>query len=197
LQGLIHCRNCPVHAAAAVRLLDIDAPPEYLQQWTQHIGADQPQSVPDTHSVLVFRLSTEWLALPTSLVKEVAPDRAIHCLPHRRNGAVLGLTNIRGQLLVCTSLKSILGIENTASTGGGRMLVVQHQGQASVCPVDEIHGIARFHESKLQATPATFAHAAATYTKAVWPWQKRFVGILDGELLFHTINRSFQSATSI
>jgi chemotaxis-related protein WspD len=195
LGPVIHCRNCPVYAAAAVRLLDIDAPAEYVQGWTAQAAAPVPLPVHDTHSVVIFRLATEWLALPASIFKEIAAHRAIHSLPHRRNGAVLGVTNIRGQLLVCASLQSILRIGAAAPTKAGRLLVLQHQGQASVCPVDEVHGIERFHDSELRAAPATMVKAAATYTKAVWAWRDRFVGVLDEELLFHTINRSFQSAT--
>jgi chemotaxis-related protein WspD len=197
LAPVIHCRNCPVYAAAAVRLLDIDAPAEYVQRWTAQVAAPLPLPVHDTHSVVIFRLATEWLALPASIFKEIAAHRAIHSLPHRRNGALLGLTNIRGQLLVCTSLQSILGIDHASPMHGGRMLVLQHNAQASVCPVDEVHGVERFQDSELRAAPATFVKAAATYIRAVWVWRQRFVGVLDEELLFHTINRSFQSATSI
>jgi hypothetical protein len=58
---------------------------------------------------MIFRLGTEWLALPASVFQEVAELGAIHSLPHRRSGLVVGLTNVRGgELLICFSLTKLL-----------------------------------------------------------------------------------------
>jgi chemotaxis-related protein WspD len=111
LQQHIHCRNCPVYASAAAQLLDVDPPERYSQDWTAHVAAVPPPAQNETTSVVIFRVAAEWLALPSDVFKEIAADRLIHSLPHRRNGALLGVVNIRGELLVCTSLKHILGVE--------------------------------------------------------------------------------------
>jgi len=196
LAAQVHCRNCPVYAVAASRLLDTDVPAGYLDEWTSHVAAREPATLAERKSVVIFRLAAEWFALPATSLKEIAADRRIHSLPHRRNGAVLGLTNIRGQLLVCTSLKALLGIETKEPLVGGRMMVLQHNGLASACPVDEVHGLEQFHVSELRSAPATLAAAAGTFTRTVLAWRTRSVGMLDVELLFHSINRSFQSPTS-
>ena len=44
------------------------------------------------------------------LVPGSRPNRLIHSLPHRRQGIVLGLVNVRGELLICVSLARLLGI---------------------------------------------------------------------------------------
>ena len=193
----IHCRNCPVYASAAAQLLDAEVPPRYAQEWTQHVAAEKPAAPLATISVLIFRVAAEWFALPSAIFKEIAGDRLIHSLPHRRNGALLGLVNIRGELLVCTSLELTLGVHAAVAAAGSvrRMLVIQQNRDRTVCPVDEVHGIERFPVQDLNPVPATLAGAAA-YTKAVLFWRRRLVGVLDAELLFHTMNRSFQSATS-
>jgi chemotaxis-related protein WspD len=194
----IHCRNCPVYASAAAQLLDVETPGHYTQEWTQHIAAEKPVAPVETLSVVIFRIAAEWLALPSAIFKEIAGDRLIHSLPHRRNGALLGVVNIRGELLVCTSLQHILGVDAAESAAGSvrRMLVIQQDGARTVCPVDEVHGIERFQLQDLKQVPATLAGAAVTYTKAVLSWRRRSVGVLDAQLLFHTLNRSCQSATS-
>jgi chemotaxis-related protein WspD len=109
----------------------------------------------------------------------------------------MGLANIRGELLICISLRHILGLEEALDPSpekrsfvGRRMLVIQRKGERSVCPVDEVHGIQRFSPGELAPVPATVANATATYTQAVLTWRKNSVGLLDDELLFHTINRS-------
>src|SRR5947209_2742729 len=93
LQQHVHCRNCPVYSAAAVDLLDGELPPDYLERWTGHIAQEKQVKELDTHSIVIFRLGGEWLALPTTAFMEIAGLRAIHSLPHRRNGVILGLTN--------------------------------------------------------------------------------------------------------
>ena len=199
----IHCRNCPTYSSAAARLLDADAPAD-LTSWTRHIAQEQTLGERDTDSILVFRIGTEWLALATSVFREIASLGAIHSLPHRRGGTVLGVTNVRGELLVCMSLLSVLGIEAAVGRRTGRrripdprLLVIQRGGQTIVCPVDEIHGIERFHPQKLQEVPATVAKASATYTKGVLPWKEKWIGLLDERLLFDTFERSVSFASEI
>jgi len=203
LKKHVHCHNCPVYSAAATQLLDARLPADYLDRWTRHVAQDQQAAQADTHSVIVFRVEAEWLALPTTVFTEIATLRPIHSIPHRRNGIVLGLANIRGELLACFSLEQILGLEQQAQlrqerhrTLEERLLVLDWEGSRSVCPVDEVYGIQRFHPRLLAPAPATLAKAATPYIRSVLHWQDKSVGLLDGELLFHTVNRSLASATA-
>lgn len=197
LRQHVHCRNCPVYATAATQLLDVGAPPGYLQRWTEIVAAEKTAAHTETFAVVIFRIGAEWLALPASIFKEVAADRLIHSLPHRRNGALLGVVNIRGELLVCASLLHILGVDaGVAVAGARRMLVIQQNSDRTVCPVDEVHGIERFAVPTLKQAPATLGPSALTYTRGVLSWRQRSVGVLDADLLFSTLNRSFQLATS-
>jgi len=123
--------------------------------------------------------------------------RAIHTLPHRRNGVVLGLANIRGELLVCFSLQHILGLEQAEESHRekqravtGRFLVIERDGSRAVCPVEEVYGIAHFHPGEITSPPTTITKAAAAYTRSILSWQKGAIGLLDDQLLFHTVNRN-------
>jgi chemotaxis-related protein WspD len=111
LQQFVHCRNCPVYSAAALQLLDRPLWPEYLREHTRHYAEARRPATPARLSLLVFRLAHEWLALPTVAFQEVVERRFIHSLPHRRQGIVLGLVNVRGELIVCVSLARLLGLE--------------------------------------------------------------------------------------
>ena len=104
LKKFIHCRNCGVFSAAAHRLLDRPLPEAYRQEWTRHFAQIEKVQPPARKSAVVFRLKAEWLALPTHAFQEVGERRPIHSLPHRRDGIVLGLVNVRGELLVCVAL---------------------------------------------------------------------------------------------
>jgi chemotaxis-related protein WspD len=193
----IHCRNCPVYTAAAVSLLDVQPPRDYLAQWTKQAAQQHQAEGGQQTSVVVFRIGGEWLALPTSALREIVGARTIHSLPHRRSAATLGLANIRGELLPCFALRKVLGLEQTTDAPrerqraiAARFLVLQLDAQHAVCPVDEVHGIVRFRTSELKPAPATVSRATVAYTRAVLSWQSRTVGLLDEQLLLHTLNRS-------
>ena len=197
LEKHIHCRNCPVYSAAAVELLDTDSPADYLALWSRQIAQKKELKDLKTLSAVIFRIGAEWLALPTSIFNEVAELRTIHSLPNLRSGIVLGVANVRGELLTCVSLGRLLGLEKAeapkqAKHSGvhSRLLVISQENQRLVFPVNEVHGIYRYRPGVLKAVPATVTKATATYTKAMLPWQDKSVGCLDDQLLFYTLNRS-------
>src|SRR3974377_1546753 len=78
-----HCHNCPVFATAGRRFLDAPSPDEYLDEWTARLGTAEDDDVGNEISILVFRLTDEWLALPVSVLTEVTPIRPVHRIPHR------------------------------------------------------------------------------------------------------------------
>jgi len=193
----VHCRNCPVYSGAAAHLLDGEPPAGYVRQWTEQTRQGKGAAERAAFSALLFRLGTEWLALPTSVLTEIASPRPIHSLPHRRGDLVLGLANVRGTLLACISLRTLLGIdaERTADadklgSAVGRLLVMQRDGIRTVSPVDEVHGIERFAARDLGAVPATVAGAESRFTRALLTWQQRTVGVLDEAPLFRAVARS-------
>jgi len=198
LQAHVHCHNCPMFLAAAQSLLDRELPPADLAAHTLYFARPKPEDEQHTQSVLVFRVRGEWLALAMAVVKEVADVRPIHTLPHRRSGAVLGIANVRGELLTCISLEQLLGLAGAPSTPADasparrRLLVIRRQAVRAVCPVDEVHGIHRVRARELQEVPATVGRGAGSHSKAVLAWQRRAVGLLDELALFAAVDRSLE-----
>jgi chemotaxis-related protein WspD len=209
----VHCRNCPVHDAAAARVLDRvearaadDTPP--ARSASSRNEAEHADSV----SCLVFRIGAEWLGLPTAIFRQVAQLRPIHSLPHRRHRAVLGIVNVRGRLIVCASLARLFGIEERAVNDVshsrtldarelGRLLVIQraqgrrdhangdHEGPIAF-PVDAVDGVHRFTSAQLQPVPATLAQRVASHAHAVAAFKDATVGLLDADRLIDSMNRS-------
>jgi chemotaxis-related protein WspD len=195
LTALVHCRNCAVYASAAHALLDCDAAPADVASATEHLASPTAAEEQDARSLVIFRVGDEWLALPTTVVKEVAELRPVHSLPHRRGGAVLGVANLRGELLVCLALARLLRLERTGNgraphTALARLLVLRRGDVRAVCHADEVYGVHRAPAHALRDIPATVAHASSRHTSAMLTWQKRSVGVLDDEVLFQTIRRS-------
>jgi chemotaxis-related protein WspD len=203
LKAAIHCRNCPTYSAAGRALLEREAPPSYLDEWVNLLANENDVQVThrlaadDRISVGIFRLGSEWLALPADLFKEVTQVQTVHTLPHRSNNILLGLVNIRGEILMCISLMQLLGIEPSSTeivreqgqAIYNRMVVVEKEGNPWVFCVDEIHGIHPIQRNQIQEIPTTVAKGIETYTNGIIYWQDRRVGYLDDELLFYTLNR--------
>ncbi|MGF6723210.1 chemotaxis-related protein WspD [Paraburkholderia sp. GAS41] len=209
------CLNCPVFEQAAARLLDrprgaaeqvesATAMADALSRQRAAVTLGEPASngatasSAATQSALVFRIADEWLALPTTALRQIDDIRPIHSLPHRRNRVVLGLVNIRGALTVAASLGELLHLDRTASgkyaasNSYARMLVAAHRGEPMAFPVDEVEGVMRFSLSSLLPVPTTLAHASASHARGVLAWRERTVGLLDTDRVFESLARSLR-----
>ena len=193
LARFIHCRNCPVYCAAGVHLLNRALPAEYRQESTKHFSIERKPRPTALVSAVLFRLGEEWLALPTRIFQEVAERRCIHSLPHRRQGLVLGLANVRGELLICISLWHLLGLEAAAApvivqNRYHRLIVVHWESNRFGFPVDEVRGPHRFHPDELKNAPATVAKSNPAFIEHILYWSDRSAGLLDADALFNALN---------
>lgn len=221
LPTYIHCRNCPVYSEAGRSLLERHAPDAYIDNWTELLAQTQPattkgtletetQAKRETKSVIIFRLGEELLALPVWVFKEVTAPSVIHTIPHRSDEILLGLVNIRGEILLCVSLQNFLGITpaNTESSfyqkgvnkqpilsqklysvASQRMVVVETGENRFAFIVDEISSVQRFQLTEFKAAPAVISQVKDTYTKSIVNFKDKKVNCLDYELLFYTLHR--------
>lgn len=188
----IHCRNCPVYAAAAIRLLD-----------RYSLGDESPVLAPaveeatpaEGRAYLIFRLGDEWLGLPTRALAEVAPECAVHSLPHQRSPALLGVANVRGTLVACVSLGELLGLDRRSNVSEGsrvvpRMLILAAAGGPVLSPVDEVDGIHSLDTAAMVAATGQSLAANDRFTHSVVQWSGRSVRLLDHETLLDAATRS-------
>ena len=194
LATFIHCRNCPVLAAAARRFFDRPAPSGYLESWQKILEQPAADLDADASSVLIFRLGNEWLSLPTAVLVEVTQPRQLHRLPHRSGTIIAGIVNIRGQLQVCVRLEGLLGLDATAmeppiAALTARLLVVERAGARWAFRVDEVAGLHRVPGRSLRDVPATVSGADTRATVALFAWQDRTVGLLDEARLLDGLPR--------
>lgn len=78
------------------------------------------QAAPTADQTLTFQLDGRNFSLPTSLVREVAAFPRVSRVPHAP-AAMLGLANLRGEVIPVVSLRSLLDIEQATSN---RLIVV-------------------------------------------------------------------------
>jgi chemotaxis-related protein WspD len=184
------------HVAAA-RLLDREVSDESLRESTAHVSAKKNVFELGTKSVVIFRIATEWLALPTDAVQEVGDLCTLRKLPDHWRGTLKGLINVRGDLLICIALEVILGLDKAAvaqeiakSTSARRLMICKRGNARMAFHVSEVYGLHRYHPRDLRSAPATLANAAeGVYTLGVLAWKDKIVGCLDDELLFYTLTK--------
>ncbi len=201
LESVVHCINCKVYADAGRRLLDRNAPAEYIDERTAEVIKEGKKNQNrNTLSVVVFRVGDEWLGLPTNIFQEVVEFRKIHSIPHRRGKILRGLVNIRGELQLCVSLGKLLGIRCGEVHGNNvingvyeRMMLISKGDARYVFPVGEVRGILRYAQMELLSQPATALHNANNYLCGMLHWnekgQERHIGCLDENLLFTSLER--------
>jgi chemotaxis-related protein WspD len=197
LKKVIHCRNCMVYSSAAAQLLGAELPQDYLERWTTHFASEQKVESRQMQAALIFRIGGEWLGLSPTNLQEIAEGRPIHSVPGGRSNTLLGLANIRGELLVCVALDRVLGLEKTRLEKPNskralyrRMVVAGREDSRFVFPVEEVHGIHWFDPKELKKVPSTVAKARATYIKGLLLWQNKSVGCLNDQLLFDMLDGS-------
>jgi len=198
LVRVIHCRNCPVYAAAGRHLLDRQVPENYAKEWTSVFARGKVEKQAKVNSAFVFRAGGEWLALAAKLIQEVVDMGVIHSLPHRNSTILRGVVNIRGKLELCFSIGAILGIdrlekvkkEDDKYISPPRLVVTERSGERIVFPVSEIYGTFRYAEGMLQPLPVTVSGSRAAFTKGILCVENFDVGLLDEAVLYEALMRN-------
>lgn len=190
-----HCRNCPVFSAAGQALYDRPPPAGYADEWADRIAAADPPPPPRTVPVVLFRVGAEWLALDVAHTVEVAPVRTVRRVPHQTDRVLAGLVNVRGELQLAVSLRTLLGIEDGPAetpVGRERMILVEKDGSRWVFLADAVDDIRHIPVTAVGKVPATVAAGPAAFTRGVFVRDGVAVGYLDPDRLFAALRRSFR-----
>lgn len=194
LQAVVHCRTCPVYARTGLQLLNRSISPDYRREWTDRFAREKQLAAQTNASAVVFRIDSDWLALPTQIFQEIAERRQIHSLPHCRGSVLLGLANIRGELLLCVDLGRLLALPPNPGPALAarhrRLLVVNPGGERYALPVDQVHGTCRFNLQELKTAPATLLKAQRCYTTGFLNADGRSAAFLKPDPVFAELRRS-------
>jgi len=187
-----HCRNCSVYLQAGRALLEREPPSGYQSEWTRLLAQEKTATERGSLSVVLFRIGTHWLALPTRTFKEVSELSSIHSIPHRSNEVLLGFVQVGGELHLCVAMDQVLGLQSEALPGGKhgrafrRLIVAELQGHRWVWSADEVFGVVRFDpDSQLPETGSMPTLAGGRFL-----WGEEEVFYLDEETVSTMLLRS-------
>ena len=192
-----HCRDCETFSREGRALLNREAPADYLAEWVSLLAQEREIASRDQKSVQVFRLMSEWLALPAQCCVEVVAVRPVRHIPHRSSQVLLGLVSVRGEIHLCVSLTNLLGIEKDEGPQGAqfrraspRFCVVKKDNISWVFPVDEVHGLISYAEKDVEAIPSTVAKSFQKFTRGLLTIDGKKIGVLDDTPVFDALSRS-------
>lgn len=186
-----HCHNCPVYERLGRRLLERSAPSDYLEEsirWQDAALAQEQRGATESRSVTVFRMGTEWFALPTIEIREILQPLPVHSVPHRNALAFDGMVNFRGELVPCVDLAVLMKLESRTSTNSRhwpRMLALADSTGTWVVPIDEVDGIHRIDHDEFKPPPPTVELGDSRFTESIFILAERQVGLLEGDLVRH------------
>jgi chemotaxis-related protein WspD len=170
------------------RLLDRPIPEGYLDEWTKRVAMPKVEKEQESDSVLIFRIGTEWLSFSSRFVDELTEAGPIHRLPQHRSRTVMGVANVRGQLVVCISLADFLHISTDQSSKYRRMIVLRDGTLRLAIPVHDVSGTQRYYARDVQEITST--HAESRYTTVILPWNNLRVSCLDTAGLLEALRKS-------
>jgi chemotaxis signal transduction protein len=183
----------PDYHDAILRLLNRPLSEEDVRAATERVA--QPLTAPrrDVDSLLVMRVGSEHLALFAVDVARITRVAAVRRIPHRTNAVIRGLCNVNGELLICGSLQSLLGLsEDEGETADGsdagsrrrRMVVFGDEADRWTVEVDEVEGVVNVETASYLPPPVTVGRALDRYTVSLAPLADgRLAALLDARRL--------------
>ena len=198
LDKVIHCYNCDVYTKVGHSLLNRPIPDGYMKEWSTLLSEETVKNKSNLNSTLIFRLGSEWLGLPVSLINEITLMRGIFDLPHNNNRVIRGLVNIRGILTVCISLGYLLGVDKPDEDWQEdehsiqRLIILNLPSGDIVFPVSEIHSITRYSGNDLEQPPLSSSKNKSGFIHGMLKWNGKHIGCIDREKMLSALNRTFQ-----
>ncbi len=197
LQEHGHCRDCATFSQEGRVLLNREAPEGYLAEWESLLARERESASRDGSTAQVFRLESEWLALPAHCWREVVAVSPVRHIPHRSNQILLGLVSVRGEIHLCVSLTNLLGLEKGEGSGEAilrrvnhRYCVVKRDNVSWVFPADEVHGLISYPETDVRKIPSTVAKSFQKFTRGMLNVAEKKIGLLAETPVFDALSRS-------
>lgn len=186
LTEYVHCRNCPVFSREGKRVLDRAAPSGYLKEWRKGLAARKPIFKKESRSILVFRVADEWFAIPAGCLHEITDKKTVHKIPGNNKAGIVGVVNVGGEIRVCYSLESVLGVrfQDSKNKKGSnseiaRFIVAFIGGNYYVFGAQHISGMVLYHDDDIFPVPSTLAYDGANLLLGVIKHSTNKVAVLD------------------
>jgi len=128
------------------------------------------------YSFVTFRLHEEWYGIAVKDVHEVVRVPPLALLPSAPF-SIVGLANVRGNLLPVIDPKRILGIPSSPSSAQNRLVVLSAEGVDVGLLTDEVAEMVSVPATQLEPPLATLNMSHLPYLESICRWKDRLMGI--------------------
>jgi len=125
-----------------------------------------------------FYIGSHYYGVPVSDVQEVLAAHHITDMP-LSPPAILGLMNIRGQIVPAISMRNVLRIDMEGSADNAMNVIVTHEGAEVSLVVDRIGDIFEVNASDIEATPETLRGVIRQFISGVLQQPNGLLLLLD------------------
>ncbi|HAE39987.1 MAG TPA: chemotaxis protein CheW [Candidatus Riflebacteria bacterium] len=152
---------------------------EILHARAQALAKEPEKAVPASEllEIIVFSLGGENYGIESVFVREVYPLRDFTPLPGVPS-FVLGIINVRGQILSIVNLKIFFGLPEKGLGQLNKMIILRNEYMEFGILADEIIGTKVILQKAIQTSVPTITGIGATYLKGV---TSEHLIILDGK----------------
>lgn len=127
---------------------------------------------------IIFLVGKDEYGLDVQGVTAIEPMTDIVPVPNAP-GCVLGLMNLRGEVIPVYSLRKRFGMEELADRERNKLIVARYDGKFIALKVDEVLEMHDFEDSAISDTPVITKSARTTYVRAVANKQGKLVLLLE------------------
>lgn len=140
--------------------------------------------------VVLLKIQDRTLGVPVGNVREIRGWEPVTPLPGTQPH-VMGVLNLRGDVVTVIDLAKRLGFAGEAKTHGGVVIVVEHDGKLSGLLCESVSDITESKPGQVQPVPAQ--HGDEAFLTDLLVLDEAIVGILD---LTVTIGETAPAATA-
>ncbi len=168
------------------RLLDRPLDPAELEIAAQSAAIPAEAGARTRLGVLTFRIAGEALAIPAKSLRRITTHAPVVPIPHRQGKLLRGLCNVRGELVLCMDLASLLGLSEPASspprrTELERTVVLGPADAPWAFQADELHGVERIDPAAILTLVSHLSPALQASATGCFEHEARAFTLLDPE----------------
>jgi len=156
---------------------------------TMAAAAAQKAAAEETQKYILFSLSGAKYGMPLSQVLEISRVPKLMPLPHVPDW-LLGVTNLRGDIISVIDLHSFLGLSQETRHESGRMCVVRADRQELVTGlmVDRVDGLALLKSDKINSTTSRLEGNIAQHMHGITEHEGQLLRILNLDSLLLSLD---------
>lgn len=127
---------------------------------------------------VIFLVGKEEYGMDVQVVTAIEPMMDIVPVPNAPT-CVLGLMNLRGEVIPVYSLRKRFELEEVADKEKNKLIVAHYDGKSIAFKVDEVLEMQDFEDSLISDTPLITKSVRTTYVRAVANKQGKLVLLLE------------------